>query len=74
MKSIRTHKKLLFLLIGLLFIVACAAERVVKKSQRHRPDWVYGMMKDYFISSGVGKSFEEAQANALLNLKDMVIR
>lgn len=74
MKSINTYAFAISLLLGALFLAGCAAERVVKRSERNRPNWVYGMQSGYFISSGSGKSFEEAQVNALTNLKDMVIK
>ena len=63
----------LFLLTGVLLLSSCASERVVKRSQRKQPNWVYGMMPNYFITSGAGSSYEEAQVNALMNLKDMII-
>ncbi len=62
------------LLVGLLLLTSCASERVVKRSSRNQPNWVYGMQSGYFISTGAGQSYEEAQTNAITNLKDMIIK
>ena len=67
-----------WLIIVALVVVAgmfssCKLPRVVEKSEKHRPDWVYGINKDYVIIEGVGSTWDEAQENALAKLKERIV-
>jgi|GEM_PF-619251 len=65
----------IFLLTGsLALLYSCASEKIAKRSHKSQPSWLYGMVPGYFITSGTGSSFEEAQKDALVHLKDQVIQ
>jgi hypothetical protein len=46
---------------------------VIEKSAKKRPDWVFGLKKDYLIVEGVGNNHDEAKNAAYVNLKEKVV-
>jgi hypothetical protein len=46
---------------------------VIEKSAKKRPDWVFGLKKDYLIVEGVGNNHDEAKNSAYVNLKEKVV-
>jgi hypothetical protein len=47
------NKSLTFFAI-FLFVASCSLPRVVEKSEKSRPGWVYGVSPGYIIVEGVG--------------------
>lgn len=67
------HLKFTYLILIALIVSSCSLPRTVEKSEKERPDWVYGISKGYMIVEGVGYTWEDAQDNALNKLKERIV-
>ncbi len=65
--------KLFSLILFSLLFISCKLPRVIEKSEKIRPEWVYGISKDYVIVEGVGATWELAQDNALKKIKERIV-
>lgn len=70
--TVTQHKALIFLILPLL-VFSCKLPRVIEKSEKTRPEWVYGISKDYIIAEGVGVTWDQAQDNALKKIKERIV-
>jgi hypothetical protein len=63
------------IVFGLLpFVLAnCKLPRVIEKSEKLRPEWVYGISNDFVIVEGVGLTWDQAQDDALKKLKERIV-
>ncbi len=71
--NIAFYRKFFVIVIIPLMLLACKLPRVIEKSEKKRPDWVYGISKDYVIVEGVGASWDLAQDDALKKLKERIV-
>jgi hypothetical protein len=69
----KLHIKITYLILIVLVVSSCSLPRTVEKSEKERPDWVYGISKGYMIVEGVGYTWEDAQDNALKKLKERIV-
>ncbi|MEA3317067.1 MAG: hypothetical protein U9R54_03850, partial [Bacteroidota bacterium] len=69
-------------LLALTFIVVLASNnkmfaqkkrKVLDKSERHAPKWVNGLEEDFIIVVGSGSNIEQAQQDALKNVKERIV-
>lgn len=49
-------------------------KKVIESSERRAPKWINGLVKDYIIIVGTGKNLEDAKQDALLRIKEKIIR
>jgi len=73
MKLIKKLTNVLGVLYLIFLIIGCSLPRVVEKSEKERPDWVYGICHGYIIVEGVGYTWETAQDDALNKLKERIV-
>ncbi len=52
---------------------SCSLPRAVEKSHSDRPDWIYGIEKDYIIVEGIAETHQQAQNNALKILRERIV-
>ena len=68
----------LLVLLTMVFIdaplQAQRGKKVIESSERRAPDWVNGLEKNYIIIVGTGADLEKAKADALLRIKEKIIR
>lgn len=72
-KRIPTYYRLLFFLVAFIIIASCSLPRVVEKSEKSRPGWVYGVSSGYIIVEGVGLTWEDAQNDAMKKLRERIV-
>jgi hypothetical protein len=60
-------------IVALSVFFACSLPRPVEKSHPDRPEWVYGIERDYIIVEGVAETHQEAQNNALKMLRERIV-
>ncbi|HON19568.1 MAG TPA: hypothetical protein PK990_10450 [Salinivirgaceae bacterium] len=48
--------------------------KTIETAKKKMPDWVNSIKKDYIIVTGSGPTIEEAQNNALLKVKESIVR
>lgn len=48
-------------------------EKVIERSAKHTPDWVFGMEKGYIITAAEGSSMEMARSRAMQQVKERII-
>ncbi len=65
---------LLALLSMVAFILPLQAQKVIDESQRRAPKWINGLEKDYIIIAGTGSNLEKAKEDALIRIKERIIR
>ncbi|WP_462281762.1 hypothetical protein [Salinivirga cyanobacteriivorans] len=67
---------LLFAMLFLAFVPTQAqkGKKVIESSERRAPDWVNGLEKNYIIIVGTGATLEDAKQDALLRIKEKIIR
>lgn len=63
----------IIILIIILFITSCSLPRVLEKSEKERPNWVYSIDKNHIIVEGVGYTWEEAQDDALKKINERIV-
>lgn len=65
---------LLFLTICILsaFFSSCKPQRIIESSQRHRPDWVFGMERGYIIGRGTDNNISAAQSRAMMDIRRQI--
>ena len=72
-----THFRKLSLLKSLffaaIFFASCASLKVIEKSSKEKPNWLYGIEKDYLIGEGTGSDYNEAKYNALQMVKEKIV-
>lgn len=74
MKSFYKIFKISILTIATLsFFFACSLPRAIEKSHPNRPEWVYGIEKDYIIVEGVAETHQQAQNIALKTLRERIV-
>jgi hypothetical protein len=64
---------LLIAILSLSF-VPVEAQKVVESSERRAPKWINGLEKDYIIIVGTGSDVEKAKEDALIRIKEKIIR
>ncbi|PLX17239.1 MAG: hypothetical protein C0599_14030 [Salinivirgaceae bacterium] len=68
----------IMLIAALLFAFAPIQTKAQMKfdesSQRKAPKWVNGLVKDYIIIVGTGSDLEKAKEDALVRIKEKIIR
>lgn len=73
-------KKIIYLLLlgTLIFsfqpLTAQKGKKVIESSQRKAPKWINGLDKGYIIIAGTGATLDEAKQDALLRIKEKIIR
>lgn len=61
--------------IAIIFIfTSCSTNRVTEKSEKKRPNWVYGLATDYIIVEGNGPNHETAKNAALRLIKEKIVQ
>ena len=50
-----------------------AQEKVIDKSKRKRPDWVHSTQKDFIITTGRGKTVDEAKNNVVTEIQNEIV-
>jgi len=63
-------------LIAIFFISSVGSfsqEKVIEKSKRKRPDWVHSTQKDYIITTGRGKTIDEAKDNVVSEIQTEIV-
>ncbi|HPW66714.1 MAG TPA: hypothetical protein PLS84_06475 [Salinivirgaceae bacterium] len=48
--------------------------KTIDKDKRKKPDWINSIKKDYIIVTGSGATLEASQENALLKVKENIVR
>ncbi|MFO7864525.1 MAG: hypothetical protein R6U85_11030, partial [Salinivirgaceae bacterium] len=66
--------KILLIAILSLSFVPVDAQKVEERSQRRAPKWINGLEKDYIIIVGTGSDVEKAKEDALIRIKEKIIR
>lgn len=61
------------LILGLITITSCKSQKIVDRSVKPRPDWVFGIEKDFIIVEGRGNTHDEAKMVAYTNLKERIV-
>lgn len=62
---------LIVLIISQIF--GCSTNRILESSSSTSPDWMFGVEKNYIITSGKGSTHEEAKLSAMNNLKEAIV-
>jgi len=70
---VKTKLQLLLFLIG-FFTIACKQERILEKSKKNQPEWIYGIKPNSIIVTGRGSNHAEAHQKAFLQLKDTIMQ
>lgn len=81
MKKIVTHQKKGFILLFTVILsmgiflptVSAQKVKVVEESQRKKPDWVNGLVKDYIIVVASSPTLDDAQQKALAKVKERIV-
>ena len=72
-----THKYILKIFLVVIFfftaITSFSQEKVIDKSKRKRPDWVHSTQKDYIITTGRGKTIDEAKDNVVTEIQNEIV-
>ncbi len=65
----------IFLLVLFTFsaLNSFSQEKVIDKSKRKRPDWVHSTQKDYIITTGRGKTIDEAKDNVVTEIQNEIV-
>ncbi len=69
----RYRPNISFVIILIIILSSCSLPRVVDSSEKHRPEWVYGITKSHITVEGVGIDWETAQNDALKKLKERIV-
>ena len=72
-----THKLRLTIFLVALFSISAvysfSQEKVIDKSKRKRPDWVHSTQKDFIITTGRGKTIDEAKDNVVTEIQNEIV-
>jgi hypothetical protein len=74
MKKIAHIMLIAALLISFAPVHMNAQQKVVESSQKRAPKWINGLVKDYIIIVGTGSDIEKAKEDALIRIKEKIIR
>lgn len=65
-----------FVLSGLvitLTIFSCQMPRVVQRSSKEKPEWIYGIQSGSIIVKGIGDTHEKAQEDAMRKVREKIV-
>lgn len=65
-----------FVLSGLvitLTIFSCQMPRVVQRSSKEKPEWIYGIQSGSIIVEGIGDTHEKAQEDAMRKVREKIV-
>lgn len=68
-------RKLLFIFFlgSTILNTACAATKVIERSQKRAPEWLYGVETGYLIVSAEADDLETAKAKAMTSVKQQIV-
>ncbi|HCS86978.1 MAG TPA: hypothetical protein DIW30_00620 [Bacteroidales bacterium] len=64
---------IVYILCTFSFALLGANEKVVDRSARHAPDWLYGMQKNYIITTSEGSTIDIARDLAMQSVKERIL-
>ncbi len=58
---------------AIMLLASCTSLKVIEKSTKEKPSWLYGIEKNYLIGEGTGSDYNEAKYNALQMVKEKIV-
>jgi nicotinic acid mononucleotide adenylyltransferase len=75
MRDLPTFRKKSFLKLLFVFLIlsSCASLKIIEKSSKEKPSWLYGIETNFLVGEGKGSDYNEAKYNALQMVKEKIV-